>query len=341
MAANQQAIDDDVSVIFSRRPDTPEHIGKMFVDNVQLIEEKLQAKHFPFSIFALRKHIKNLNPDVIHCHSSFAGFVGRLAAIGFKSKVFYSPHCISFMRQDISAFKRSLFKLFEKIGCLKSSTYIACSHSEQVAIMAELPNARTTLLENAVDLSDFRQGLNVSSKIKRVVTVGGIRPQKGPEEFAKIAQSFAGAGIEFVWIGDGDFEYKQLLLNAGVLVQGWLPREQVIEELYQSDLYLSTARWEGMPVSVIEACAAGLPVVARNCDGNKDIIIDHKNGLLFDTIEQAKNYISYCITNGSFAKGLALAAHSQVFERFAIERFHKQLNEIYNSSDKDDCSETN
>lgn len=335
MAANQQVIDHDVTVIFSRRPDTPENIEKMFNGDVKLIEEKLQAKYFPLSVFSLRKHIKNLSPDVIHCHSSFAGFVGRLAAIGLKSKVFYSPHCISFMRKDISSFKRSLFKLFEKIGGIKNSTFIACSQSEQDVIKAELPGVRVVLLENAVDLSDFCKEPTPSSKIQRVITVGGVRPQKGPEEFAKIAQRFEGANIEFVWIGDGDLEHKQVLLDAGVLVKGWLPRQQVIEELYHSDLYLSTARWEGMPVSIIEACAAGLPVVARNCDGNKDIITDQKNGLLFDTTERAIKYISDCINDVDFANQLANAANSQVFERFSIDRFHKQLSEIYTSNNRD------
>lgn len=118
-------------------------------------------------------------------------------------------------------------------------------------------------------------------------------------------------------------------------MKGWLPRQQVIEELYQSDLYLSTARWEGMPVSIIEACAAGLPVVARNCDGNKDIINNKNNGLLFDTTECAIKYISDCINDVDFANQLANAANSQVFERFSIDRFYKQLSEIYTSNNRD------
>lgn len=335
MAANEQAKESNVTVVFSRRADTPSNIKEMFTGNISLIEAELQANKFPFSVFSLRRLIKTINPDIVHCHSSFAGFVGRLATIGLKGKVLYSPHCISFMRQDISSFKRTLFKLFEKIGCLKNSTYIACSQSELDVIKAELSGSRVVLLENAVDLSDFRKELNVSTKIQRVITVGGIRPQKGPEEFAKIAQSFEGSDIEFVWIGDGDLEHKQALLDAGVVVTGWLPRQQVIEELYHSDLYLSTARWEGMPVSIIEACAAGLPVVARNCDGNKDIINNKKNGLLFDTTECAIKYISDCINDVNFANQLANAANSQVFERFSIVRFHQQLSEIYKSSNRD------
>ena len=106
MAANAQAQDNNVTVIFSRRSDTPKNIETLFSQKLSLVEENLQANNFPFSVFALRKHLKTIKPDIVHCHSSFAGFLGRLATIGLKTKVFYSPHCISFMRQDISKANR-------------------------------------------------------------------------------------------------------------------------------------------------------------------------------------------------------------------------------------------
>lgn len=332
MAANGQIKEHDVAVVFSRRPDTPQNIESLFDPSVNLIEENLQASHFPFSVFALRKHLKQLKPDVVHCHSSFAGVVGRLAAIGLNTKVFYSPHCISFMRQDISASKRFIFKLFELIGCIKKSTYIACSQSEYNAIKAALPFADVVLLENAVDLSDFKTPINnvPQSTSLKVITVGGIRPQKGPAEFAKLASTFKNENIEFIWIGDGEQEHKQCLLDAGVNVKGWMPRTDVINELYKADLYLTTALWEGMPVSVIEACAAGVPVIARNCDGNKDIIDHDVTGYLFNTTDEAIEQLSSHLATPQKLNELASTATEQVFKRFAVSRFTAELDTIYN-----------
>lgn len=333
MAANEQTKKNDVSVVFSRRPDTPKNIESLFEPTINLIEENLKASRFPFSVFALRKHLKQLKPDVVHCHSSFAGFVGRLAAIGLNTKVFYSPHCISFMRQDISPIKKGVFKAFELIACIKKSTYIACSQSEYNAINAALPFVRVVLLENAVDLSDFKTPINnfTQSASLKVITVGGIRPQKGPVEFAKLANTFKKENIEFIWIGDGVQEHKQCLLDAGVKVKGWMPRADVINELAQADLYLSTALWEGMPVSVIEACAAGVPVIARNCDGNKDIINHDSNGYLFNTTAQAIEQISSHLVSPDKLNTLAKLANQQVFTRFSVERFSSELARIYRS----------
>ena len=331
MAANEQIKSNDVSVIFSRRLDTPKNIESLFDPAVNLIEENLQASNFPFSVFALRKHLKQLKPDVVHCHSSFAGFVGRLAALGLKTKVFYSPHCISFMRQDISPIKKGIFKVFELIASIKKSTYVACSQSEYNAIKAALPFTKVVLLENAVDLSDFKAPLNkqTQSATLKVVTVGGIRPQKGPAEFAKLANAFKSENIEFIWIGDGEQEHKQCLIDVGLHVKGWMPREDVINELYQADLYLSTALWEGMPVSIIEACAAGLPVIARNCDGNKDIISHDVNGYLFDTTAEAIEQLSSYLVSPQKLNDLANNGRQQVFERFAVSRFTAELDAIY------------
>ncbi|EPO3010975.1 glycosyltransferase [Vibrio cholerae] len=335
MATHQQVKNHTVNTIYSRRPDTPQNITSLFESQVNLIEEDLSAKRFPWSVFALRRHLKQLKPDIIHCHSSFAGFVGRLASLGLKGKVFYSPHCISFMRQDISETKRHLFKLFERIGCMKSSTYIACSLSEKKAIEQALPTVTVRLVENAVDLSDFPQCLSFNEAHKasiKIVTVGGIRPQKGPEEFARIAALSSSLPIEFIWIGDGEISSKELLREAGVRVVGWCSRSEVLAYLQSADLYLSTSRWEGMPISIIEAFATGIPVVARNCAGNHDLIEHTINGHLFDTTEDAITLIHEFLDSPQVFLQGAQCAHQQVFERFSIKRFSNQLEQVYQHS---------
>jgi glycosyltransferase involved in cell wall biosynthesis len=333
MAANAQGKSSDVTVIFSRRPDTPKNIESLFINNVCLIEEDLQVNNFPFSVFALRQHLKTIKPDVVHCHSSFAGFVGRLASVGLKTKIFYSPHCISFMRKDISKAKSLLFKVFELIACIKPCTYIACSQSEKQAIKSSLPFTSVVLLENAVDLTDFTQAKarvgNSGNETIKVITVGGIRPQKGPKEYAQIATQFKNKQVEFIWIGDGDIEQKQVLLDAGVTVTGWMTREEVIAELYKADVYVSTALWEGMPVSIIEACAAHLPVIARNCAGNKDIISSGNNGYLFDETKQCIDLLDNYLAEPAVFEELARHAHDQAFTRFSVDRFAKELDKIY------------
>lgn len=338
LAVNHQAkVGKSVTVIYSRRDETPDNLETLFHDSVNLVEVSMKPKDILITIIKLRALLGKINPDKVHCHSSFAGFIGRLAAIGLKADVYYSPHCISFMRKDISKLKSFLFKALEAVACIKPSTYIACSESERLAIKQALPFVDVKLLENAVDLSEFNASSRQATKTNgqlgpyKIMTVGGIRPQKGPAEFALIASQFEDKDLEFIWVGDGDDAHRQALIESGVKVTGWKSRSEVIELLYQSDLYLSTALWEGMPVSVIEACAAGLPVVARNCSGNSDIISDGNNGYLFNDTNRAVEVINQFIIQPESFQKLAIKAKHEVFNRFSIERFSAQLERIYNS----------
>ncbi|MEZ9282174.1 glycosyltransferase [Vibrio cyclitrophicus] len=323
----------DVVVVYSERHDTPKNLKSLFHDNVRLVKCNLQICNFPKSCFELRKVIQQYNPDIVHCHSSIAGFIGRLSAIRFKCKMIYTPHCISFMRKDIGFVKKSLFKFFEFIACIKKSTYLACSLSEKKAIRSSLPFVNIKLIENAVDLKEFSNSyqVNINSSKLKIITVGGIRAQKGALEFAALAKNFKGSNLEFIWIGDGEDSLKQKLIEAGVTVTGWKPRDEVIQELYSADLYLSTALWEGMPVSLIEACAANLPIVARSCAGNVDVVEHKKTGLLFDNTIEATELIEQFFQNPSPYKQYADNAYNTVFERFSVERFSKELIEIYNN----------
>jgi glycosyltransferase involved in cell wall biosynthesis len=66
-----------------------------------------------------------------------------------------------------------------------------------------------------------------------------------------------------MWVGGGEPAAEQALRDVGVLVTGWSPRRSALGWLATADVYVHTAAWEGAPVSVLEAAALGLPIVAR------------------------------------------------------------------------------
>ena len=93
--------------------------------------------------------------------------------------------------------------------------------------------------------------------------------------------------VVFRWVGDGEDYFKQALLEAEVEVTGWVTRDEVLDYLQASTIYLSSAHWEGMPVSLIEANYARLPVVAAACPGNIDAVSHGKTGWLFYSESEA------------------------------------------------------
>lgn len=337
MLANAQAeAGCNVSVVYSVRNDTPDDFKDFFSPGVNLFFVDMgRSSGWLKSILLLRKFFRKNDPDVIVLHSSIAGFIGRISGflLNVRSRFFYVPHCISFMRKDVGFLKKSLFVLLEWVAALKRCTYLACSESERKIIQAYIPFRECRLVENAVEMPPV-VSVETSKRAKTVMTVGGIRPQKGPREYAEIARAFSTImpDVEFVWIGDGDPELKKVLVDAGVRVTGWLERSEVCEQLRLAGVYVSTAHWEGMPVSVIEAMYSQLPVVASRCAGNVDVVKHEDNGWLFDLPAEACERIENLFRDPGLAEQTAKRAYADACTRFTPERYFQTMSDIMQPS---------
>lgn len=333
LLANAQAEQKNiVEVIYSVRPETPKNITSFFSSEITLTNIQMcSGKEKASSILKIRSHLKKTAPDNIILHSSFAGFLGRIASIGtlHKSNFYYIPHCISFMRKDISQLKKLTFILFEWFAALKKSAYVACSESERKEISAYIPFRKCHLVENAVNIN-ITEPRPKTSTTKTIITVGQIRPQKGPKEFAKIAKHTLSIdpNLRFIWVGDGDTDSRAELDSSGVTVLGWIPKDEVITLLDTADIYLSTAKWEGMPVSLIEAIYSGLPLVASECAGNVDIIEHGLTGWIFGDNETAANKIIELANNPHTAETVAKRALEVAKTRFTPQRYISDMSKL-------------
>jgi glycosyltransferase involved in cell wall biosynthesis len=131
--------------------------------------------------------------------------------------------------------------------------------------------------------------------------------------------------FNFIWIGDGDDYYKRTLEESGVYVTGWISKTEVLSHLLDADIYLSTSKWEGMPISVMEALAAGCICVCSSCDGNTDIIEDRSNGFLFTDNQQAIDIIVDIINNYESYLAIANNAASSAYKRFQKGKYIEEI----------------
>jgi hypothetical protein len=229
--------------------------------------------------------IRDINPDIVHLHSSKAGILGKIALfqINFNKPTYYTPHGYSFLRQDVSKAKKWLYKSIELFFTKFSSTItVACGYSELECALKMNPNAR--LIKNGVNTSiiKFKENTKKPSSLT-FGTLGRISFQKNPQlfnEFAKRSHNHS-----FLWIGDGDM--RQEITSNNIKVTGWFKKKAAaISYLDQLDVYVQTSLWEGLPIAVIEAMAIGLPVIATNVIGNKDLVKHGETGFLVDTADE-------------------------------------------------------
>lgn len=332
-------------IIFSEREETPKNYLAEF-QNTTLTKTEMTREISPLgdlkSAITIRVKLNKAKPNIIHCHSSKAGFITRLLRPFLKGspKIIYTPHGISFERKDISYLSKSFYILLENIASLFSRTVLCCSKSESNIYKKYVPFSKCYYIENFCGVTKFASHFKnrvdrlTSSESEnstlQVITVGGIRKQKNPQQFANIAKVLKQHNIQFTWVGNGESEDIDLLKEAGVEVTGWLTADEVKQKLSESDIYLQTSLWEGMPISVIEAMAAGLPCVVSNIPGNTDCVEHDQDGYIYNSEDEATDFIK------SFKASSKLIAFSKASRktaenRFSIDIFIKKLTDFYQS----------
>ncbi len=321
-------------LVFSRRPDTPAHVESLFDPSVELVEIAPPADGFLRYCVALRRavlrHLQGLEETCIHLHSSKAGFVGRLVLVGLRSRpaVFYSPHGLSFLNRRF-LLPSYLFRALEWLAARVDSNLVGCSRSE-AQLLDGFGRQPALVLENAVDDSFFdiqRQ----PTEVPLVVSMGRVCYQKAPEVFAAMAARFKIAEVpaRFVWIGNGDPAGEARLRAAGVEVTGWIDRARVQQLLGQAAVYVQTSRWEGMPLSVLQALAAGVPCVVNNAVGNRDAVRQGLSGFVVNRMDEGLVCLRRLLLDTELNQRFSKAARDDARKRFSSASFRARLLRLY------------
>ena len=297
----------EVVIIYSVRQETPQNFKNDFNSKIKFIQIDMCRGLNPLknikALVQLKKILKKENPDVIHLHSSKAGFLGRIACYENRfnmDKVFYNPHGFSFLQQNESKLKRKLFYGLEWFASRLGGYTVGCSMGEFEK--AKKISKRCININNGIDTSKIDEiitenNLNTIQSKKnskpKIGIVGRICCQKNPELFNDIAKSFS--QYDFIWIGDG--ELKDKLVEDNIKVTGWVERKEVIKELLDVDIFILTSLWEGLSISLLEAMYLGKPVIVSNVTGNKDVVYNNVNGYLANDLNEYIETINYIILN--------------------------------------------
>jgi glycosyltransferase involved in cell wall biosynthesis len=244
-------------------------------------------------VVAVRQAVAAVEPDVVHAHSSLAGACARSAlGRGWPARVVYTPHCYAFERTDVGPVARSAFWLAEAALSLRGGQVAACAPYE-AELARSLPGHQQVVYVPNIAAPDAVASAGVVRRREGgpmvVTAVGRLAPQKAPEMFADAARMRRHAGDpgRWVWVGGGEADLERRLRSAGVEVTGWLPRRQALEELAAGDVYVHTAAWDGAPITVLEAAAAGVPILARRTAAMVALGVEP----LFDTAEELADLV--------------------------------------------------
>lgn len=212
-------------------------------------------------ITELRTVIEKLAPDVIHIHSTYAGFLCRLLPFISNNKSVYTPHGYAFLRDDHPILLKAFYAA-EKLLANRTRLIAGCGREEKNIAAKFVGSTRAIELINVCDPLPDIAPIYSMVELPVIGMIGRVSNQKGYVYFNKVAQQLKGVA-HFKWIGGGDAQREELLQANGVEVTGWITRNEVIGHLKGLDLYLHTAAWEGFPISVLEAAQLKKPMMLR------------------------------------------------------------------------------
>lgn len=338
----------DIFVIYSNHRTNPEFLEKIVTMNEQttfiscdFLVREIKPKFDLLAYQFIAKKIKEIKPDIVHCHSSKAGVIGRLAAKrrGVK-KIFYTPHAYSFLAPEFSGKKKFLFVQIEKFLSRFATTQTFCVSIGEMQAVLEVNLDKTDkfqVIYNGLPEIDLPSKETIRAQLgleKTVVVIGNnarMSEQKNPMFFMEIAQKMIrqNANWHFVWAGDGQLMplfqsfIKQNGLEENIHLLGERPDSETVVTAY--DIFLTTSQYEGLPYAPIEAMRAGVPILATNVVGNSELVIEGKNGYLID-LEWSKSVEEILYKAAKMDSQMIKADFRQ---RFAIDQMLKQIETEY------------
>ena len=273
-------------------------------------------------------------PDIIHLNSAKAAFVGRLAGALARTPVrIVSIHGWSF---SVPGIPRAAVWADRLVRPLTTATICVSEYDREVGIAAGMcERERTVVIHNGIDVRGFEATNHGRRDVPVVAFVGRLAPQKDPETLIRALAMLERNSYHAVVAGSGPdadsiaAEIERLGLNDSVDLLG--VRDDVSEILGSADVFVLSSIYECLPISVLEAMAAGLPVVATKVGGVPELVVDGQTGFIVGSRdpEALAQAIRKLLANPHLRRRFGDAARARVEDRFDIKRFRLEHVEVY------------
>ena len=292
----------------------------------------LSARHFHLT----RGLISRFGIDVVHTHGKGPGFYGRLVARWMGVPAIHTFHGLHY--GGYSPLARSLYLALERLLSRWSHTIINVSrsqHLEGLGLRLFRPE-QSVVIVNGVDIEDIeriqlesplrRESLGLSAAHIVIGCISRFDPVKRIELLVEVLRRLKGRfpRLVLVLVGDGSEQrrIRRLAFESGlahqVIFTGFLENPARIQPVL--DLYVASSRKEGLPLSILEAMAAGLAVVATDVPGHRDVVVPGETGLLVPPEDPAAlaEAVAALLMDPVRRKSLGQAGRERVRQEFSI-----------------------
>ena len=311
---------------------------------IDFTRNMLRLDHHIKAFQQLSELIKREQYDFIHCHSPIGGVIGRIVAKLHNIPVIYTAHGFHFYKRS-SLMSWLIYYPVERILSRYTDTLITIN-DEDYQRASKFQAKRCFFVPGVgIDLKKFTSDRPVDENLRQellttpesdfvILSVGELNKNKNHQVILKALSKLDNPKISYTLCGRGDLEdeLKDLAVQLGVDRQiQFLGFREDIRDIYAaSDLFVFPSYREGLPVSLMEAIASGLPVIVSKIRGNEDLVEVGKGGFLFnpDSEDELVEAISKLYENPQLR--VEQIEHNQtIIKNFSVERVNELMERIY------------
>jgi glycosyltransferase involved in cell wall biosynthesis len=295
----------------------------------------------PFDVERLRTYLRDTEPDIVHTFLLTASLYGRLAAILARVPVVIGTEVNVYER------KRPHHVLAERLLMAGTNCVIVSANSVRDFYIKQInaDPAKVDVIYNAVDFAQARPtmsraAMRASLRIPLVAPVAGViarlTEQKGHRFlFEALASREELSDVHLLVIGGGDLA---LSLQGRAQSLGLAPRVHFLgarrdlgDLLAAMDVFVMPSLWEGLPLSMVLAMGAGVPVVATAVAGIPEVVADGQTGLLVPAGDSAAlgAALARLFTDDALCARIGREAQASVLPRFGVERYVDSIVSLY------------
>ncbi len=253
------------------------------------------------------------------------GVIPALLAKRFFGIPFVTTYGFWYSTLTHSSASRWLRRWVERVGLAMADAVIVTTPELKMHVAEKVKEAKVHLIPNGVDTGLFCPGARAPRRIKKVLYVGRLSPEKNLEALITAAGKLLGRlTLQLAFIGDGpvreQLEASARALRVPVEFLPFVDHRRLPDFFREADVFVLPSLTEGHPKVLLEAMGCGVPCVASARGGNRAIVAHGKTGLLFNPEDAGElaECLERVLTQEELARSLAEGARAMVVEQYDL-----------------------
>ncbi|MFE3573629.1 glycosyltransferase family 4 protein [Lysinibacillus sp. NPDC059133] len=304
------------------------------------ITDMQRAIHFKKDLqtfWQVRAAFKKIQPDIIAAHSSKAGAIGRVVGRLLRIPTVFTAHSWSFT-EGVPHKKKRLYRRMEKsVQPLTAKIITVSEYDRKLALTKKIAPAHKMLtIHNGIDQIEKQVAPNrEKEEHPLIVMVARFEVPKRQDLLLEALAELSDIPWRLQLIGDGSLRPN---LETFIATKGLTDRVSflgnqldVTSLLEESHLFVLLSDWEGLPISIIEAMRAGLPVIATNVGGVNELVSDNENGFLINRDDKGtlKNRLKQLLMDKNLRQKMGDASERRFLRNFTFLPMYQKTLFVY------------